>query len=119
MAIPTPGQETDHEFETLKNICDKLRVAAANAQGEKRNWLRETQRLIDKIDTENWLLERLRQQRRRTGDDGFDVDIAQQNRIIINLQGQVDDARQNAHKWEDQAAVIQIEMEANRCDFFQ
>lgn len=119
MAIPAPGNEVDHETERLRNICADLRAEADTAERHRLDWAREVQELENRIETEQFLLKDLEQQRRRTRDEGFDVDIAEKDRTIREVRLKLDQAREQVHKWEGQADIIGLQMEANNCDFFR
>lgn len=118
MVLSSPAHETDRESEQLRKICAGLRDQARHAQIRINEAHEQAERLIDKIELEESLLDDLRRQRQRTGDDGFDSDIAQQERNINNLRPQVERAREIAHRWEGEADMLERQMNANNCDDF-
>jgi hypothetical protein len=62
----------------LSNFCKDLENDKQNARLQMEDWQDQAERLEGKIETENEILVDLRQQRQRTGDDLFDIDIRQQ-----------------------------------------
>lgn len=99
-------------------ICERLADEAHDARLKMENWRDQAERLEEKIEIENGILDNLRQQRQRTGDDGFDLDIRQQEDRIRNLKRQVPIALSNARKWEGEADIIERQIIANNCDMF-
>jgi len=99
-------------------ICRRLEDQAQDARLQMEDWRDQAERLEDKIELKNKLLNDLRRQRQRTGDDGFDIDIRQQEDRIRNLERQLPIALGNARQWEAQVAIIERQMVANNCDIF-
>lgn len=99
-------------------ICRRLFNEAENARLKIGDWRGQTERLIDKIDLEESLLDDLRRQRQRTGDDAFDADIEKQLENIENLREKVKRARINVHRWEGEADIIERQIIANDCGNF-
>ena len=99
-------------------ICRRLEDQAQDARLRMEDWRDQAERLEDKIITENEILDDLHRQRQRTGDDGFDIDIRQQEDRIRNLERQVPISLSNARQWDGQVAIIERQLIANNCDIF-
>ena len=99
-------------------LCKDLEEDVLRARWQMKNRLDHAEDLTEKIAGEERLLENLRRQLERTGDEGFVNDITNQEAYIENLHRQVTEALETARTWEDEVSRIEHEMRANGCGFY-
>ena len=99
-------------------LCKDLEEDVLRARLQMKNRLDHAEDLTEKIGGEGRLLENLRRQLERTGDEGFVNDITNQEAYIENLHRQVTEALETARTWEDEVSRIEHEMRANGCGFY-
>ena len=99
-------------------LCKDLEEDVLRARLQMKNRLDHAEDLTEKIAGEERLLENLRRQLERTGDEGFVNDITNQEAYIENLHRQVTEALETARTWEDEVSRIEHEMRANGCGFY-
>ncbi len=96
--------------------CDRLRRTLRDDELKVKSWEDNVRVLKEKISTENWLLDSLRNQAERTGDhESFASDIRQKEDYIQNLERQLVTAENNVIKWQQDVARVENEMTQNGC----
>ena len=96
--------------------CENLKNSLRDAELKVRSWEDHVGVLREKIDTENSLLDSLRQQAERTDDhESFAHDIRQKEDKIQNLKRQLVTAENNVFRWQEDVARIENEIAQNGC----
>ena len=96
--------------------CENLRNAVKDAELKVKSWEDHVRVLKEKISTENWLLDSLRNQAERTGDhEGFASDIRQKENYIQDLERQLATAENNVIEWQQDVSRLESELAQNGC----